>query len=105
MTAQNELMHHKSLGTRALQGAGIALVLLIIFLLSVTGIDGEWVFLPMFTVSVGGACGGVFYYLMAPLRRQGGWKKVLANVICFFVYIAGLYFSLIAALNVTGHWS
>jgi hypothetical protein len=110
MRQQTELqhsLHPKSLGKRAGQGAGIALVLVVIFLLmlSVGDIDyGVWVFLPMITVSVGGALGGIFYYLMDPLRYQGDWKKALANICCILVYFMLLWLSLVAALGVTGHW-
>jgi hypothetical protein len=109
MTQNNELLgqpvHPTSLGKRAGQGAGIALLLVVIFLFSGEDIIyGVWVFLPMITVAVGGAFGGICYYLMDHLRYQGGWKKVLANSSCLLVYIISLWLSLIAALNVTGHW-
>jgi predicted membrane channel-forming protein YqfA (hemolysin III family) len=108
MTEQNEFqhsLHPQSLGERAWQGAGIALVLLAIFLLSPEDIDyGVWVILPMITVSVGGALGGIFHYLMDRLRCQGGWKKMMANIFSILVYILLLWLSLVAALNVTGHW-
>jgi hypothetical protein len=67
MTAQNEFQHglpHKSLGERALQGAGIALVLVVIFLLLIGLLGGAWVPLPMVTATAGGALSGIVYYLV-----------------------------------------
>lgn len=110
MNEQNEFqhsLHPASLSKRALQGAGIALVLVLLFIFLLGGEDldyGVWVFLPMITVPAGGALGGIFYYLMDHLRYQGGWKKVLANISSILVYILSLWISLAAALNVTGHW-
>ena len=108
MTKQNELQHSLNFGClskRALQGAGIALVLIIMFLVITGAIDeGLWIFLPMTTVTAGGAFGGIFYYLVNDLWSQTGWKRVAVNILCLLVYIFSLYFSLIAALNVTGHW-
>jgi hypothetical protein len=64
MTEQNELqhpLHPQSLGKRALQ---IALLLVLLFIFQLGILSGEWVFLPMLTVSVGGALGGIIYYLL-----------------------------------------
>lgn len=110
MTDQTEFqhgLHPESLGKRALQGAGIAFPLILFFIILLGGKDldyGLWVFLPMITVSAGGAFGGIIYYLMDHLRYQGGWKKTLANLFCLLVFIILLWLSLIAALSVTGHW-
>ena len=107
MTEQNEFrhsLHPKWLGRRALQGAAITLVLLVIFLYGGMNIDfGVWVCLPMTTVSVGGALGGICYYLMDPKRYQGGRNKALANHSSILVYFLLLWLSLVAALHVTGH--
>ena len=117
MTAQNELqhsLHNKSLGKRALQGAGIALVLVIIFLSIIFPIggvlvgkkfwQGVWEFLPLVTVTVGGALGGIVYYLMVQVWYPSGWKKVLATIFSILVYIVLLWLSLVAGFSATGQW-
>jgi len=117
MTSQNELqhsLHNISLGKRALQGAGIALVLAIIFqlfLLLIGGLlvgktfwQGVWEFFPLVTVTVGGALGGIVYYLMVQVWYPGGWKKVVATIFSALVYIVLLWLSLVAGFSATGHW-
>jgi hypothetical protein len=110
MTWQDELqdiLFSKLLLRRALFGAGIALILITVFILGAISADvkiGSWVFLPMLAVSAGGACGGVFYSLMDLLRVHGGWKKILANVVSVVLYVIGVYLSLILALHALGLW-
>lgn len=110
MTWQNELQHillSKTFIKRAIQGAVIALVLITVFILGALTANaniGNWVFLPMAAVTVGGAFGGAFYCFMGLLRNQGGWKKVFANVTSVLAYIIILYMSLILALNAIGLW-
>jgi hypothetical protein len=85
MNAKKELqysLHNTSLGKRALQGAGIALVLVIIFLsiiFSIGGVlvgkefwQGVWEFFPLVTVTVGGALGGIVYYQMVQVWYPRG---------------------------------
>jgi hypothetical protein len=117
MNAKNELqysLHNNSLGKRALQGAGIALVLVIIFLSIIFSIgdvlvgkefwQGVWEFLPLVTVTVGGALGGVVYYLMVEVWYPNGWKKVLATIFSILFYIVILWLSLVAGFSATGQW-
>ncbi len=111
MTMLNELMNgldFKMLGKRAWQGAAIGFVLLAtwILLLIAKGEDfAGWIVLPFVTVSIGGAGGGIFYYVVSHLWPAEGLKKVLLNVITAVVYFATLWLSLIAALNLTGQWN
>ena len=109
MTKQNELQHSfppKEISKRALQGAGIALVLFTFFLLIPDDITyGAWILLPVITVSVGGALGGVYYSLIEQLRYEGSWAKAYATISSILVYFMLLWLSLVAALNVTGHWN
>jgi hypothetical protein len=110
MTWQNDLQNillSKLMLKRALQGAGIGLVLISIFILGAITANanvGTLVFIPMAAVAVGGACGGAFYCFMDLFRNQGGWKKHLANVISVLVYFIGCYMSLILALSAIGLW-
>jgi hypothetical protein len=110
MTQRNELqnqpIHAASVGKRMLQGAGIALILIIVFLLS----DGEpdpswpklWMIKPLIMVPLAGALGGVFYYNMDHLRDQGGWRKTLAILLSLIVYIIVLWLGIVLGLN--GTW-
>jgi hypothetical protein len=108
MIGSNELQRillSRSLGKRSLQGAGLALLLLII-LLSVLGAsdDGFWIFLVMTSVTIGGASGGAFYHLLDQLVKPSGWKKLFFNIACGIIYFTGLWLSLVYALSLVGLW-
>ena len=107
-TELQQLLFSKTLIKRALQGAGIAFVLISIFILGTLAADakaGTWLLIPIAAVTVGGALGGAFYCMMDLFRHEGGWKKFLVDVISFLVYFLGLYLSLILALNAMGLWN
>lgn len=117
MTTQPELQHSSQntpLRERALQGAGIALVLATIFLsflLPVGGVlvgktfwEGVWQFLPIVTTAVGGTLGGIFYFIMVQVWYRTGWKKVLATIVSVLVYFALLWITLVAGFSATGQW-
>ena len=38
---------------------------------------------------------------MEPLRNQGGWYKIAANILCFVVFIVALWLSAVAGLATT----
>lgn len=86
-------------------GVGLALVLASIFLFGVLNINFRpEAFIPLFTVSIGGVCGGVYIYLMDQLRHQGSWEKAFANFSSVVVYLLLLFFSLIPGLHIVGLW-
>jgi hypothetical protein len=109
MTPQKELtnvpIHSASLAKRMLQGAGIALILIGMFLLSVDEPDPSWPRLwmmkPLTIVPLAGALGGVFYYFMDNLRYQGGWKKTLAIILSLIGYIVVLWLGTVLGLDGT----
>jgi hypothetical protein len=112
MTTDNQLPQSFNLhavAKRALQGAGLALALVVSFLafVLIAAEDarlGIWVLTPMLTVTFAGACGGIFFHLLSPARRNGGWKKAVANTASFLVYIVALYLSLVIGLAIVGLW-
>ena len=117
MTTPNELQHgvpNTSIGKRALQGAGIALVPVTIFLSIIFPIGGvlvgktfwrvAWEFLPLVNVAVGGALGGIVYSLMVQVRLPRGWKKVLATIFRIMIYLVLLWFTMIVGFSVTSQW-
>jgi hypothetical protein len=109
MTQRNELemqpIHAASMGKRMLQGAGIALILIIIFLLSAgepdPGWPKLWMMKPLIIVPLAGAIGGVFYYFMDHLRYKGGWRKAMAIILSLVVYIIGLWLGTVLGLDGT----
>jgi hypothetical protein len=90
---------------KMLTGGGIALILMLIFLLPIRDPNPAWgklwIIKPLIVISLAGAMGGVFYYLMGNMRSQGGWKMILANVLCLLVYIFVLWIGTVLGLNGT----
>ncbi|HEV7333898.1 MAG TPA: hypothetical protein VGN63_22885 [Flavisolibacter sp.] len=109
MTNKNDIttaqVHTAPLGKRMLQGAGIALVLISIFLYGTGEPNPEWpkfwMIKPLLIVPIAGALGGVFYYFMDHLRYQGGWIKVLAILLSLFGYLIALWLGTVLGLNGT----
>ena len=109
MTQENNLrtdsIHSSSLAVRMLQGAGIALILIAIFLLNAGEPNPEWgkfwMVKPLIMVPLAGATGGVFFYLLDKLRYKGGWRMVLANLLSLVIYTIGLWMGTVLGLNGT----
>lgn len=91
-----------SLSERMVQGAWIALALIQLFLLQTGEPDPAWgqlwVVRPLLVVPLAGAVGGAFYYLMEPVRYEGGWRKVLANLLSLVVYVVMLWLGTVLGL-------
>ena len=102
---QNKPVHPASVSKRMLQGAGIALILIILFLLGAGEPDPDWPKLwmvkPLIMVPAAGALGGVFYYKMDHLRCQGSWREALAYVLSLMVYLIVLWLGTVLGLNGT----
>lgn len=103
--SQNQPIHTASVGKRMLQGAGIALILIVVFLLSAgepdPGWHRLWMVKPLLIVPLAGALGGVFYYNMDHLRCQGGWREALAYILSLVVYLIVLWLGIVLGLNGT----
>jgi hypothetical protein len=106
MTNENNLIempvNWKSLGFRMMIGGGIGLTLMILLISGVNNPPAEWGAFwrirPLVVITFAGACGGVFSYLMEPLRRKGGWRAVLAIFLSVIVYIFGLWMGTVLGL-------
>lgn len=112
MTQTNNLttqpIHWVSLGKRMILGALIALILITIFLIGA----GEpnpawgklWMIKPLIIVPLAGSMGGVFNYMMDHLSDQGGWSRILTNILSLIVFIIGLWLGTVLGLNGT-YWN
>jgi hypothetical protein len=98
-------IHTAPVTKRMLIGAGIALVVISIFLTGVKHPNPQWgkfwMVKPLVVVPIAGAMGGVFYYFMDNLRYLGGWKTALAYVISIIGYIIALWLGSVLGLNGT----
>jgi hypothetical protein len=105
MLKQHELLqpiHWGSLTKRMAIGAGIALVLICIFLAGVQHPNPEWptfwYIRPLIIVPLAGAAGGACYYFIDRLRSQGGWQKIVTGIVSLLVYVIGLWLGTILGL-------
>jgi hypothetical protein len=98
-------IHPAPLGKRMLVGAAIALFLIAAFLSRAGDPDPEWprfwMIRPLIIVPAAGAMGGLFYYLMDNIRYQGGWRRILADILSLIVYIIGLWLGTVLGLDGT----
>jgi hypothetical protein len=101
-----QLLNSATIGKRALVGAGIAYVLITLFLF-VPGVTTNpnwpkfWMVKPLIIVPLAGAVGGVFYHCMITFSKQFGWNKIIAIAVSLVVYIIGLWLGTVLGLNGT----
>ncbi|RYU92492.1 potassium transporter KefB [Mucilaginibacter terrigena] len=105
MTQKNILTQNidsAALTKRMLLGAGMGLIVILSFVLQVRHPHVEWgkfwMVRPLLVVPFAGAVGGAFHYYVNLLTGNGGWKKVLANVISFVVFVIGLWMGIVLGL-------
>ena len=94
----------KSLGQRILQGALLGLGLATVFFIFFGIASGEWILMPLVTVGISGAIGGVFFFIFDQLGPEKGWLKVVFRILGFAFYAGILWLSLVLAYSITGHW-
>lgn len=106
MTHKNEIQHHSnhsvSVVKPMLVGAAVGLILISFFLIRAEDPDPQWAALwwirPLLVVPAAGALGGLFYYILGPMRSQGGWRTTLAYIISFIVFIVVLWLGTVLGL-------
>ncbi len=102
---QNQQIHSRPASVRMLQGAGIALFLIVLFLSGVNNPDPSWgkywMIKPLLVVPMMGAMGGLFYYYMDHLRQMDGWIKIAAYLISIIGYFVAVWMGSVLGLNGT----
>lgn len=97
--------HEVSVVKRMLVGAGIGLLLISLFLLSVDEPHPEWEKLwmlrPLIIVPLAGAMGGLCNYFIFHLHRQIGGNKTIAILLSVTVFIIGLWLGTVLGLDGT----
>ncbi|MDO9679837.1 MAG: hypothetical protein Q7262_02380 [Bacteroidales bacterium] len=95
-------METASMVRRMLIGAGIALVLITIFLLGVDEPNPEWAKLwmirPLVVVPIAGAFGGFLTYQIDKRLNQGTWAKIAAVLLSFIAYVFVLWMGSVLGL-------
>lgn len=94
-----------SLVRRVLFGLALGLAVISFFVFGVDYPNPEWGqywrVRPLIATPMAGAAAGLFYHFMEPVRQMGGWKKVLAIVLCVIVYVVGLWMGIVLGLHGT----
>lgn len=87
-----------------LVGAGIAFVLISIFLLPVKAHPDWpefWKIRPMIVVPLAGAGGGAFTYFMSIWGRKGTWQQLIAVLVSVICYVIALWLGTVVGLDGT----
>jgi hypothetical protein len=90
----------------ALIGAGIAYVLITLFLF-VPSVHANpswpkfWMVRPLVLVPLAGAIGGIFFCFMNILGKQNSWNMFFVNLLCIIVFIVGLWLGTVLGLDGT----
>lgn len=107
MTTKEESIkiHPVSLIIRMLEGAGIAFIVISIFVFGVDNPNPEWgkywIIKPLILTPLAGSVGGIFYYYMDHLRKEGGWIKIVAILLSLLGFLIILWMGVILGLNGT----
>ncbi len=91
---------------RVLIGAGIALLLISIFIMpSILHPKPEWSRLwmirPLLVVPVAGGLAGAIIHVLLGWQAKHGWPKILVYFVCLLGYIIALWMGTVAGLDGT----
>ncbi|MBD0278147.1 MAG: potassium transporter KefB [Bacteroidota bacterium] len=98
----NVITVNRALIIRMLIGAGIALAVILIFVL---GLDEPnpawhktWWVRPVVITPLAGAGGGLFFHFMYMLGKEGSWKKIVFSLIGIIGYVIALWLGTVLGL-------
>lgn len=98
-------INRASLIRSALIGAGIALLIISFFVLSVNEPNPDWPKFwrvrPFIITPLAGGFGGAVYYLINRLFNRSGWKKGLFTLLAVIVFLIILWMGTILGLDGT----
>ena len=90
-----------------LYGAGLGFLIasfIVIMITTNSTVITPSMFLPLLTVSIAGAAGGLVFHISRPYRHQKGSIGLIAFIFSMLVFFIGIWLSLVAALAVIGLW-
>lgn len=95
----------KKLGLPALLGASAPFSLLLFIILTKEDMLELWMLVPLILIPMGGAVGGIFFYLMGFLWFPKGNQKLIAIIFSTILYFVAIWISAVTAFSFTGHWN
>jgi hypothetical protein len=107
MTIQQEskLQNPKGLLLSSALGASIPMAWLLIIILTKEDLFESWMYYPLILIPLGGALGGIFFYLMGFHFFPSGKKKLIALIFSSFCYFISVWMSAVLAFAITGLWN
>ncbi|MDT0643204.1 hypothetical protein RM553_10230 [Zunongwangia sp. F363] len=106
MTLQNQLKYRLDLKIflkRALTGAGLALLLLAVFLMMFGKVE-YFFWIAASSISIGGAGAGAAYYLCCDLLEPQGTQRIIPKIFSAVLFLVSFWLSLVFALAQVGLW-
>ena len=89
----------------AIIGGGIALLVILLFILPVKEPNPAWPQMwrirPLVITPLAGAFGGVVYYLINNLFDNPGWKRIVVLIVSILLYIFMLWLGMVLGLDGT----
>jgi ABC-type transport system involved in cytochrome c biogenesis permease subunit len=109
MTQQNSVVDRtgqsSSLKKRMFIGAGIALVLIIVFLSGVNHPNPQWgrlwMIKPLLVVTLAGAMGGLYTYYLQTLLGANGQRRIIIALLSILGFIVAIWLGSVLGLNGT----
>lgn len=95
----------KELILPAILGASVPLAWLTFIIIMKEDLFEPWMFYPLIFIPLGGAGGGLFFYLMGFHWFPEGNKKLIAVIFSIIFYFFSLWISAVTAFAITGHWN
>ena len=93
---------NRSMILRMLIGAGIALALILVFVLGVDQPNPAWHktwwVRPVVLTPLAGAGGGLFFHFMYELGKEGTWKKIVVTLIGIIGYVIAFWLGAVLGL-------
>ena len=92
----------EALVKRMLIGAAIGFAVISFFVFGVDERNPDWptnwMIRPLIVTPLAVAAGGAFTYFMDYFSYQGGWKRTVANIVSFIVFLISIWFGTILGL-------
>ena len=100
--SQTQPNESASLVKPMLLGAGIALIVILVFVLPIKHARAEWgqfwMIRPLIITPLAGAVGGACYYFINRFFNRAGWPKGGAVLLSLLVYLFGLWMGIVLGL-------
>ena len=94
----------KNILQSSLIGASFPLTYILFIIFFKEDIFEKWMLIPLIIIPLGGAFGGILFYLMGFHWFPNGRKKILAIIFSTIIYFICLWLSAVLAFNFTGDW-